>query len=111
MIRSAQGRRRKIIDSDYETFDDYNPLFGRINGSPRCVITIHVTPTKKRMKKRDGTETQYLLQGKCKVFQKKTTHVCLDCADTDVVKNKIWVCHLKTNRSCFSQHVHIIDDP
>ena len=87
MMGSAEGRRRTIVDSDEETFDDKNPLFGRINGAPRFGIALHVTPTKKRRKKRDGTETQYLLQGECKVFQKKTTYACLDFADTDAVKN------------------------
>ena len=61
MIQSAEGRRRNIVDSDDETFDDDNPLFGRINGAPRCGFSLHVTPTKKRRKKRDGTETQYLV--------------------------------------------------
>ena len=58
MIRSEEGRRRTIVDYDDETFDDNNPLFGRINGAPRCGISLHVTPTKKRRNKRDGTETQ-----------------------------------------------------
>ena len=106
MMWSADGRRRIIVDSDDETFDDDNPLFGRINGAPRCGIAIHVTPTKNRRKNRDGTKTQNLLQGKCKVFQKKTTHVCSDCEDTDAFKNEMWVCHPNTNRCCFSQHVH-----
>ena len=57
MIWSAEGRRRTIVDSDDKTFDDDNPLFGRINGAPRYVISLHVTPTKKRRKKRDGIET------------------------------------------------------
>ena len=55
MIRSAEGRRRTIVDSDDETFDDNNPLLGRINGAPICGIVLHVTPTKKRKKKRDET--------------------------------------------------------
>ena len=55
MMRSAEGRRRNIFDYDDETFDDDNPMFGRINGAPRCVIYLHVTPTKKRRKKLDGT--------------------------------------------------------
>ena len=46
MMRSAEGRRRNIVDSDDETFDDDNPLFGRINGAPRSVISLHVTPTR-----------------------------------------------------------------
>ena len=58
MIRSAEGRRRTIVDSDDETIFDDNPLFGRINGAPRCGIALHVTPTKKRRKKRIGPETR-----------------------------------------------------
>ena len=67
MMRSAEGGRRTIVDYDDGTFDDDNPLFDQINCAPRCGIDLHVTPTKKRRKKRDGTETQYLLQGECKV--------------------------------------------
>ena len=67
MMRSAEGRRRAISDSDDETVNDDNPLFGRVNGSPRCEIALYVATTKKRKKKRYGTDTQYLLQGKCKV--------------------------------------------
>ena len=78
------GRRRKKID-------DNNPLFGQINGDPICGIDLHVTSTKKRRKKRYGIENQYLLQSECKFFCKKTTHVFPDCADTDVVKNEMWV--------------------
>ena len=44
-----------MFDSDDESFDDENPLFGRINGATRCVIVLYVTPTKKRRKKMDGT--------------------------------------------------------
>ena len=58
----AEGRRRTIVDSDDETFNDENPLFGRINGAPRCVIALRVNSTKKSRKKRGWTETQYLLQ-------------------------------------------------
>ena len=87
MMQSEEGRRRNVVDCDDETFDDEKSLFGRINGAPRCLIALHVTPTKKRMKKRYGAETQYLLQGEFKFFWKKTTHVCSDCADTDAVKN------------------------
>ena len=56
MMRSAEGGRRNVVDSDNETFDDDNPLFGRINGAPSCGISLHATPTKKRRKKSDGTE-------------------------------------------------------
>ena len=92
MMRSAEGRN--IVHSDDETFDDDNPLFGQINGAPRCKITLHVTPTKKRRKKRDGTETQYLLQGECKFFRKKTTHVCSDFADTVHVLHSMCIANM-----------------
>ena len=111
MMWITEGWRRNIVDSDDKTFDDYNPLFGRINGDPIFVIALHVNPTKKRMNKRDGTETQYLLQGKYKVCRKKTTHVCSDFADTDAVKNEMWVCHPNTNLYFFAQHVQSIHDP
>ena len=67
MMRSAEGMRRTIFDSDDKTFDDENPMFVRINSAPRCGFDLNVNPTKKRRKNRDGTETQYLLQGECKV--------------------------------------------
>ena len=86
-MMSAEGGRRTIVDSYDKTFYDDNPLFFRINGDPRCVISLHVTRTKKSSNRRDRTETQYLLQGECKVFQKKTMHVCSDCVDTNAVKN------------------------
>ena len=106
MMRSAEGRRRTIVDSDGKTFDDENPLFGWINGAPRFVISIHVAPTNNRRKKRDVTETQYLLEGKCKIFRNNMTYVCSDCANIDAVKNEMWVCHPKKNCSYFSHHLH-----
>ena len=87
------------VDSDDDTVDGDNPLFGRINGAPRFRIALHVTPNKKRRNKRDGTDTQHLLKGKFKVFRKKTTHVCSYLAETDALKNEMWVYHPKTNRS------------
>ena len=78
MMRSAEGRSRNIVDSHDEKIDDDNPTFGRINGAPRCGISLNVTPTKKRNKTGERTENKYLLQGECKIFQKKTTHVCSD---------------------------------
>ena len=68
MVQSVEGRRRNIVDSDDKTFGDDNTLFGQINGALRFGISLHVTPTKKRRKKRDRKETQYLLQGEFNVF-------------------------------------------
>ena len=54
-MRSAEGRRRTIVNSDDENFDDDNQLFDRINGAPRCGIALHVTPTNKSMGKKLNT--------------------------------------------------------
>ena len=102
MMRSTEVRRRTIVDSDGKTFDDDNPLLGRINGSPICGISLHVTPTNKIRKKRDGTKTQYFLQGECKVCQKKKTYVCSYFADTDAVKNEMCFFHPDTKCSYFA---------
>ena len=55
MIWSAEGGRRKFFDSDDKTVDYDNPRFGQINGSTRCGISLHVTPTKNRRENRYGT--------------------------------------------------------
>ena len=110
MIRRAEGRRRIIVDSDNDYNDEQNSLFGRINCAPSCGIALHVTTTKNRSKNRDGKETQYLLQGECKVFRKNMTHMCLECADTDAVRNEIWVCHPNTDSSYFEKNVHRTHD-
>ena len=77
-----------MVDSDKKDVDDDNQLLGRINGTPRYGIALYVTPTKKRRKKRDGTETQYFIQCECKVYQNKMTRMCWNFADTDAVKIK-----------------------
>ena len=58
MIQRIDGRRRKIIESNDDYVYEQNPLFVQINGDPVHGIALHVTPTKKISKERDGTETQ-----------------------------------------------------
>ena len=77
MIRRVKESRRTIVESDDHYVTDENMLFVQINGAFRCRIALYVTLTKKKGKKRDGKDTKYFLQGKCKVFRKKTMHVCL----------------------------------
>ena len=63
MIRRTERGGRTVVDSDDDYVDDENPLFGRIYGAPICGIALHVTPTNNSRKKRDGSDSQYLLQG------------------------------------------------
>ena len=64
-------------------------------------------------KKRDGKETQYFLQGECKVFRKKTTHVCSYCADINTVKIKFWYITLRQTvpvlHSMCIEHTNVSD--
>ena len=106
MIWCAEGRKRTHVDSNEKNVDDKNPLFDQINDASICVIVLHVNPNKNGRNKSYGIETLYLLQDECKVYWNNTTHVCSDCADTDAVKNEMWVCYPKTNHFCFAQHVN-----
>ena len=87
VIRRAEGRRRTVVDYDDDYINDEYPLFGLINGATRCGISLYATTNKKSRKNRYGTYTKCLLLGECNVCQKKTMHVCLDCTDTEAVKN------------------------
>ena len=64
MIQCAEGRMRTIFDSNDDYINDENPLFFRINGSPRFGIALHLTPTKNRINNSDEIDTQKLFQGK-----------------------------------------------
>ena len=76
MIQSTEKRRSTISDSDDETTDDYNPFFVRINGAPRCGISLHVTPTNKRRNNRDWTDSQYFFKGSLRsVRRRQLTYV------------------------------------
>ena len=81
MMRSAEGRKRNIVDSDEKTFDDDNPLFGQINSAPRCGISLHVTPTKKRRKKSDGTETHTCFKASARSSVRRR-HMCVHIVQT-----------------------------
>ena len=69
-------------------------------------IGIHLTPTKKK-RKHKGELTKYLEQHWCKLCNGKrfkSTYVCSLCGET--------LCHTKSGRMCFSQHVeksHSVD--
>ena len=76
MMRSAEGRRRTILDSDDETFDDDNPLFGCINGATICGISLHAKPTKKRRNKRDGKKLNTCFKASERYYGRRR-HMCV----------------------------------
>ena len=71
--------------------------------SPAAVVAAHCSPTTKRRKERDGTVTNYSLQGRCLECKRKSSSVCSFCRQQNKDKEP-WICHQKTGRLCFKKH-------
>ena len=67
-------------------------------------LHIHVSPTKIYRKDNKGNNTRYRKQGRCKVCLQKTTHICSEC-NANNNNNSAWICHPKSGRCCFSEHI------
>jgi Transposase IS4 len=81
-----------------------SPAVCRTTGAPRAGVSIHLTPTKKLRRKRDGTVTVQCKQGYCCICGKKTTHECSACEQKNDNKTG-WCCHSKTGCQCFPEHI------
>ena len=87
-----------------------SPKLITADGHLRSGISAHITPTKKKRKKRGGCATSYMLQGRCTVCTMKTTQVCSQCKDEYHVESKKvdpepWICKPTTYRTCFAMHM------
>jgi hypothetical protein len=85
-------------------------LFHRATGAPRGGVFAHLTPTKKKRKRKDGTVTNQAKQGYCSICQKKTKYNCSECIDNQEhggndTEHETWLCNAATGRSCFAQHM------
>ena len=107
-----------LIDNSYDRFG----LRARLNlgesispsllrdartGAVRCGVDHHVTPTKRRKRKRNGEITSHALQGHCIVCRKSTKYLCSTC--NDVIERGgqgrcPWICNPATGRVCFETH-------
>ena len=82
----------------------------RSTGAPRAGVNIHLTPTKKRRKNKDGEISNYMLQGRCRMCGKNTTYLCsgcvngLDCGGNEAQKDP-WICHTRNGSMCFANHL------
>ena len=77
------------------------------NGFARAGVGPHLTPTKRKRKRNDGTILKHLHQGRCTVCSLKTIMVCSVCHD-DAEENggdSAYVCGSKTTRLCFAVHL------
>jgi hypothetical protein len=125
VYKAAQNRdqERQAQRSFYEQLAEelientFDTRAGRRRMSPSSIarlgeqatmgIETHATPTKRRRKKRDGSLTPYLLQGRCSQCQRATTHVCSTCSQIFADRNEYggWICSSRQGRLCFNLHV------
>jgi hypothetical protein len=82
------------------------------NGFVRAGVGPHLTPTRRKRKKSDGTFSNHLYQGRCGVCGKKTAMVCSICHDGPEENggDSRFVCGSKTTRPCFAVHLQTKHD-
>lgn len=107
----------ELIDNTYDTVQGNTPtnadagvmnseLLDRTTGAGRAGVDAHLTPTKQKRRRCDGTVTNHSKQGRCRMCLKKTRHICSQCKDDDqAFENPVmWLCHTETGRFCFPEH-------
>ena len=82
------------------------------DGSSRCGLLIHLTPTKRKRKEKKGKISENSFQGRCSLCGCKTTWCCSKCEDDESLGKSIFICHPKSKRMCFAEHVEtcILDE-
>ena len=92
-----------------------SPTLAAGTGVPRSGVAAHITPTKRRRMKQDGTATKYLMQGRCMECGAKSTYLCSQCVDdkaADVphtcnsTKGDPWICGTKNGKLCYATHMN-----
>lgn len=71
---------------------------------------IHLSPTTRKRKRRDGTETAHSYQGNCCICKsnKKSRHYCSECLLQSGKER--YICNVDTGRRCFEQHLSSCHD-
>lgn len=104
-VGGVSGARRTCQTATISDLD----LVNKKTGAGRAGIAVHLTPTKKKRKRKDGTLTNHSLQGRCRICGLKTRYMCSMCDDErnddDGPSSIMWLCHSETYRMCFSEHI------
>ena len=99
----------ELINNNYDTVQLRPGVRVQQENPPEA--SPHLTPTKKKRKLKDGSETPYTSQGICKICSKKTTWICSSCKALDPRNSEPWYCHGKNrDRSCFELHKQQLHD-
>ena len=77
-------------------------------GRPVSGIGPHLTPTKRKRKHPDGTDSRYSLQGRCMDCRKHgTMSVCSECRKTSEDPTKpFFICNTQKENSCYHDHLN-----
>ncbi len=90
-------------------------LVDPVTQRPRAGTGIHLSPTKRLRKDKDGQDTTFRAQGRCMVCKVHlSTWQCSQCLD-DIkadpsVKRSGWVCGTTKNQQCFKEHCKQVHD-
>jgi hypothetical protein len=95
----------RLAQMEDETFVEREALLDPETNTARSGISIHLTPTRVKKRKRDGTETNHSSQRRCFVCKMKTKFQCSLCKDRNNKACKSIFCHSDTGRACFMVHV------
>ena len=101
----GSATKRKTRSNNIEDSDDDMPVINLVTGQPRCGMSAHLTPTKRRRSDREGNVLPYSLQGRCRICQKKTTFQCSWCVDDPHIDDEGWICMTKNGKFCFPIHL------
>jgi Transposase IS4 len=111
LVGSVPCRPDAISVSDASSVSGITPttlggLFDSTTNRPRSGIDLHITPTTKKRKNRQGEEISGKKQGRCVICSIKTSFLCSQCRDDNPNEDCGWVCHTQNGKRCFSQHVY-----
>jgi Transposase IS4 len=96
-------RRRRTNMGDAESPDA--EFFHPQTQQPRCGASIHLTPTRRKRKNRQGEFTRNTFQGRCMICRQKTQYQCSFCKDENTETDVGWLCHTKNGKTCFVDHI------
>ena len=77
------------------------------DGSSRCGLLIHLTPTKRKRINKKGKTSVIAFQGRCTLCGTKTTWCCSKCEYDESLGKSIFICHPKSKRMCFAEYIEI----
>lgn len=101
------GLAEEMIDNDLDTRALRSSATPARNLQPTATIqrSPHLTPSREKKRKRDGSLTAHTLQGHCRGCGKKTTYQCSICMRDNPLP-KPWFCRCRDDSySCFRDHV------